>query len=318
MEIISNSNFKTNRIKYFGEGADFALIYFKNIILIIITFGLYYPWAKVEMLNYHYQTTELDNSRFQFHATGEEVFKGFIKIYIILISLFIIYLYSSSDLGLGPAIIYLPILFLIPLAIHGALRYRSSRSSWKGIYFKYNGNRTELFKIFLRGVALSVLTFGIYLSWFKIEIRKYIFKNFHFGNLDFTFKGKGSDLFWIELKFNLLIIPTLGIYYFWYISELYKYYVNNTFVIQDNKEIPLKFKMNPVDVFELVIVNILLIIFTFGLATPWVKVRTLSFFYKFAEIDGHINTENIQQAKYDDYDDAAGDDFLDFLDFDLI
>ena len=64
MEIISERSTAKPTIKYFGKGAEFAIIYFKNIILTLITLGLYYPWAKVEILKYHYQSTELDQARF--------------------------------------------------------------------------------------------------------------------------------------------------------------------------------------------------------------------------------------------------------------
>ena len=79
MEVISGDPATTKRIKYFGNGTEFAVIYFKNIILTVLTLGIYYPWAKVEILKYHYQSSELDDSRFQFHATGEEVFTSFSK-----------------------------------------------------------------------------------------------------------------------------------------------------------------------------------------------------------------------------------------------
>ncbi len=72
------------------------------------------------------------------------------------------------------------------------------------------------------------------------------------------------------------------------------------------------------DIFALVVVNFLLIIFTLGLATPWVIVRTIRFIFRFIEIEGDLDVNAIEQANIDDYGDAAGDDFLDFLDFDLL
>ena len=66
MEVISKKQLLSPSIKYVGKGVEFAIIYFKNIILTILTLGLYYPWAKVEILKYHYQSTALDDSRFSF------------------------------------------------------------------------------------------------------------------------------------------------------------------------------------------------------------------------------------------------------------
>ncbi|TYP97564.1 uncharacterized membrane protein YjgN (DUF898 family) [Tenacibaculum adriaticum] len=323
MEIISGLNTEKKRFKYFGKGSEFAIIYFKNLLLTIVTLGIYYPWAKVEKLKYHYQSTELDKARFTFHATGKEVFRGFIKIYIIFILLYGFLFYGiqteneiTTFIALG--VFYLFFLLIIPFAIHGAARYRASRSSWKGIHFKYLGDKMELFWKFIVGAILTVFTLGIYGAWFSVDIRKYILSHMRFGNLSFDFKGKGESLFWINIKMILFVYPTLGIYSFWYFKNLWKFYADNTEITQNGKKVNFKFNMKVGDIFELFVVNSLLIVFTFGIATPWVIVRTFQFMFRFLEIEEGLDTNSIQQVSYDDYDDAAGDDFLDFLDFDLI
>jgi len=323
MEIISKNPLTNPSIKYVGKGVEFAIIYFKNIILTILTLGLYYPWAKVEILKYHYQSTALDNSRLSFNATGKEVFRGFIKVYGILILLygFLFYALQTQNEMLAFSaigIFYLFLLLVIPFAIHGAVRYRSSRSSWRGIHFKYLGNRAEFFWLYIKGILLTLITIGIYGAWFQVDIRKYIFSHLRFGNLSFDFRGDGGGLFWINLKMILLMYPTLGIYSFWYYKNLWQFYAENTTITQDGKTINFKLKVEAGHVFELVVVNFLLILFTLGLATPWVAVRTLKFFFRFLEIDGEFDADTIQQAEYDDYDDAAGDDALDFFDIDLL
>lgn len=323
MEVISKKQLLSPSIKYVGKGVEFAIIYFKNIILTILTLGLYYPWAKVEILKYHYQSTALDDSRFSFTGTGKEVFRGFIKVYVILILLygFLFYALQTQNKALmfpAIAVFYFFLILVIPFAIHGAVRYRSSRSSWKGIHFKYLGDRAEFFWLYIKGILLTLITIGIYGAWFQVDIRKYIFSHLRFGNLSFDFRGDGGGLFWINLKMILLLYPTLGIYSFWYYKNLWKFYSENTIITQDGKTINFKLKIEAGDVFELVVVNFFLILFTLGIATPWVAVRTLKFFFRFLEIDGEFDTDSIQQAEYDDYDDAAGDDALDFFDIDLL
>lgn len=323
MEVVPTQNTEKKRFTYFGKGAEFAVIYFKNILLTIVTLGLYYPWAKVERLKYHYQSTELDNSRFSFTGTGKEVFKGFIKVYAIIVALYLFLIYATQTqnttlLVIAFTIFYLFFIALIPFAIHGAMRYRASRSAWKGIHFKYLGNRMELFWLCLKGILLSIVTLGIYSAWFQVDIRKYIISHLRFGNLSFDFKGQGDRLFVINLKFIFLFYLTLGLYSIWYYKELMQFYVNNTEITQDGKKVKLRFTMQAGDIFELFIVNFLLIIFTLGLAAPWVVVRTLQFMFRFIEIEEGLDTDKIQQVSYDDYDNAAGDDFLDFLDIDLL
>jgi len=323
MEVISRLNTDKKNFKYLGKGVEFAIIFFKNIILTIITLGLYYPWAKVEKLKYHYQSTELDTTRFSFTGTGKEVFKGFIKLYSALFILYLLVIYASLSQNTTLfltilSLFYLFILLILPFAIHGSARYRASRSSWKGIHFKYLGDRMEFFWIFIKGSLLTIFTLGIYGAWFSVDIRKYIFSHLRFGNLSFNFKGSGETLFWRNLKFALLFFPTLGIYSFWYYKNLWKFYAENTEITQNGKQVNFKINMTPGDIFELVVINALITLLTFGIGLPWVKARTLQFIFRFLEIEEGLNTDIIQQVSYDNYDDAAGDDFLDFLDIDML
>ena len=323
MEIISRLNTEKKSLKYLGQGGEFAIIFFKNIILTIITLGLYYPWAKVERLKYHYQSTELESARFSFSGTGKEVFKGFIKIYAIIFLLYAFVIYAASSqntvlFAVAIGIFYIFFLLFIPFAIHGSLRYKSSRSSWKGIYFKYLGDRMELFWKCITGMLLTIFTLGIYGAWFSVDIRKYVLSHLRFGNLSFDFKGSGDTLFWMNLKFALFFYPTLGIYSFWYFKNVWKYYAENTEITQNGEKVNFKLELQAGDIFELLIVNALITIFTFGIGFPWVKVRTFKFIFRFLEIEECLNTDDIQQVSYDNYEDAAGDDFLDFLDIDLL
>jgi len=323
MSGILGLNSDKKRFQYFGKGIDFTLLFLKNMLLTLISFGFYYPWAKVALLNYHYTATELENTRFTFHGTGNEVFKGFIKVYLLVFILYILlaYAFASQNFllsGIFTSLLYLTAIVLFPLAIHGAVRYRAARSSWKGIYFKYLGDRSELFWKCITGTLITIFTLGIYGPWFVTDLRKYITSHLRFGNLAFDFHGKGETLFWIHLKFFLLFPITLGIYSFWYVKELWSFYAENTEITQNNNQIKFNFTMKAGDAFELFIVNFLLIIFTFGLATPWVIVRTYTFIFRFLEIEEGLNTSTIQKVNYDDYSDATGESALDFFDFDLI
>jgi len=70
-------------LTYHGDGKSLFKIYIVNVLLSVITLGVYYPWAKAKLLAYHYSETELENSRFAFLGTGKEIFKGFVKALLI-------------------------------------------------------------------------------------------------------------------------------------------------------------------------------------------------------------------------------------------
>lgn len=322
MEIVPNTD-REKKFNFKGKGSEFAVIFFKNLILNFLTLGIYYPWAKVERLKYFYQATELHQKRFEFTGTGKEVFKGYIKVYLIFAILITMILIGQSThntalIFISLGLFYSILILLIPFAIHGSLRYKAAKSFWNGINFKYTGIRMQMFRLCLKGFLLTVVTFGIYGSWFNVSLRKYVLSHLKFGNLTFEFKGKGDELFWINIKFILFFYLTMGIYAIWYIKNVYKFYIENIRVYQNNNEVQLKLDITPGGIFSLIFINFILIIFTLGLATPWVTVRVFNYALDNLIIEGELDLNHISQIGSDDFDDASGDDFLDILDINLV
>ena len=96
------------------------------------------------------------------------------------------------------------------------------------------GEGGNLFGTFLAGALLTMVTFGIYGSWFTVSMKKFWNQNTRIAiynrtyALDFT--GQGADLFVINLVTSLLTMVTLGIYVFWGQVKKMKWDYQNTLV----------------------------------------------------------------------------------------
>jgi uncharacterized membrane protein YjgN (DUF898 family) len=319
---MESNHTNTRQLSFHGEGSKLFGIYLVNLLLMIFTLGFYYPWAKATMLRYVYSETEFEGSRFAFHGTGKEMFKGFIKavgIFLVLYAMLILAVWSKNNLimSLGMLIFYASFLLLIPVAIHGALKYRMSRTSWRGIHFGYRGDLKTFVQEFVIGGLLTIATLGIYSFWFTMKLRKYIFSNLRFGNISFDFKGEGMEYFKLNLKGYLLSLITLGVYFFWYAKDLFAYYIDNLEMTQDGNVLKFRSTATAGGYFKLIAVNLLIIIFTLGLGAPWVTVRTIHFIFSNIIIEGELNTDTIQQTEMD-YRDATGEDITDMIDIGLI
>jgi len=319
MELITK---EPRSLKFHGSGGALFGILIVNFLLTVVTLGFYYPWAKAKRLKYLYAETELDNSRFSFHGTGPEMFKGFIKaigIFIVVYGvLFLTAMSGNMVLTIVGVLFFMFAFFLLgPLAIHGSMRYRMSRTSWRSIHFGYRGDRKELIILYLKGIFLSVVTLYIYLAWFICDLRRYIIGNIRFGSISFKYYGKGGDLFIINLKGFFLTILTLGIYGLWWARDMMRFYINNIKIVKNEQEYNINFNASVGDIFVLFLVNYFLVILTLGIAIPWVMVRNIKFIYENSMIDGEFDTSNIQQTE-EDYKDATGEDMLDMLDLNII
>lgn len=311
----------SNKLSFKADGWEFLGILILNWILTSVTFFIYYPWARVARLKFIYQSARLNDTPFVFSGTGNELFKGFIKVLLLFGAMFGTFFWISFAhvewsfvAGYANAII---LLFLIPLAMHSALRYRLARTSWRGVFFGYRGERKQLLLEFVMGYVLVFLSGGLYTAWFIDGLRRYIIGNIRFGNLRFGFDGNGSKLFFIYFKGLILGILTLGIYYFWYMKEWMNYFAAHTFIEQGDQRYYLKPQFTGGSYFGLMLVNVLMLIFTLGLATPFVIIRTATYVLTHLELPQELDLDRIAQTE-DDYADATGDDVMDFLDLGII
>lgn len=315
------NNEYTKLLKFNGDNAKAIGLIIINQILTIITIGIYYPWAKAAYLKYVYGESEYMESRFEFHGTGKEMFKGFIKAVAFIIVVYGVLIACMLSLNkplmvFGYLFFLTAIILVIPIAIHGSNKYRLSRSSWRAIHFGYRGDLKEFTKLFLKEIGLTLVTFGIYSAWMHASLRKYILGHTRFGNIEFKFTGEGDKLFFIRLKGIFLIIVTLGIYSFWYMKELVAYEVNNTKILQGSKEISVRSTLTGGDIFVLFITNYLIIIFTLGIGFGIALNRSMRIIYSNIEFDSEIDTNNLIQTE-DEYKDATGDDMTDLLDISI-
>ncbi len=313
----TQTNQEPHRLRFFAEGSTLFGIIIINTLLTFVTLGLYYPWARAKLLKYFYSQTEFAGSRFEFLGTGREMFIGFIKaigILIVIYALFIIGFYSQN--GLLILLAYLVLIAIIPVAIHGALRYRLSRTTWRGIHFGYEGDLKEFLKLFFKNILLTLVTLGFYSAWMEVNLHTYLQNNIRLGNARVKFEAEGSELFVIYLGGYFLSIITLGIYSFWWITNIHKFYINHTSIVQDDRESPVSTSITGWGFLKLSLLNVVIIIFTLGIGMAWVRVRVMRFYLENIQIDAAFDANALVQTE-GDYKDATGDDLLSMMDIPL-
>ncbi|MCX7655902.1 MAG: YjgN family protein [Treponemataceae bacterium] len=309
------------KLVFTGRGGELFVIQLVNLVLSVLTLGIYYAWGKVRRIAFFYRNTTLEGIPFTFHGTGKEIVIGYVKlilVFIILYGLIVIGALINSTLLLfvGLVVFLGGFIVFIPLMIHGALRYRLSRTSWRGIHMGYRGLKSELLKEYLKGTFLTIITLGIYSSWFTIRLNKYIYSHVRLGSIRFDFEGSGKDLFFLHLKGIIFTLITLGIYSFWYYKNYFNYLTSCYRAYQGEREIRFVAHLKAGDFIKTSIINALLAIITLGFALPWNTIRTLKMKLDAIDISGDFNPDEIEQTEKD-YHDATGASFLDAIDIDI-
>ena len=62
--------------RFHGQGGEYFRIWIVNLVLSILSLSVYSAWAKVRMLRYFYGNTDLSGSRFDFHGRPLAILKG--------------------------------------------------------------------------------------------------------------------------------------------------------------------------------------------------------------------------------------------------
>jgi uncharacterized membrane protein YjgN (DUF898 family) len=188
---------KNYQLQFVGKGFELFKIQIVNLILSLLTLGLYFPWARAKTLQYVYSQTLFEEQPFVFTGIGKQMFKGFIKamlFFVIAFAAVIVLKYFEYE-ALGLLIFYAIILAIIPLALHGTYRYRMAKTLWSGIRFGYDDSRKELAKLFYLNVFFTICTFGVYGAWLTVNLRRYIIDHIKFGDARFFIEVKALNIF---------------------------------------------------------------------------------------------------------------------------
>ena len=306
------------QLKFEGKGSELFGIFIDNFFLNLLTLGIYYPWAKAKQLRYYYSSTSINNSDFQFSGTGKEMFFGLAKALAVLF--FLNFAYEAIMAGmvmdwmllLGGMLYFLFFWLLIVIASVGAKRYRMSRTSWRGIRFRFEGTFKETSMLIAKGWLMSILTLGLYYPYYRNRFQAYWTSRSSFGNIAFNYDGQGNEVFSIWIKGILISILTFGIYMFWLKANLQRYFWNRTSYsdtrIVSNLYGGIWLKES--------LIYILLIIITFGFGMAWATVRYKRFYLGTFSLEGKIDLAAVKQSEAK-LTGATGEGMADFFDVEM-
>lgn len=289
---------ESRTLSFHGNGGSLFKIYLVNLLLMIITLGIYSCWAKVKVRKYLLTQTEFDGDFFDYHGMGKELLSGYWKAGLIFGLPLAILHRLPTMLGGGTvllivcsALAYISIFLMIPFGMARARRYRLSRTSWRGIRFSFRGKAWDFTKLFIGGTFLTAITLGLYYPFFAARKHGFMVGHSYFGNRPFEFDGNGRDLFTPYLRTWLLTLPTLGLSWLWFLAQKQRYFWEHTF----SGSLQFRSTVTGRALLGFYSKNLLLLLFTAGLAWPWVVVRKMQFFFRYLTLEGAIEPESIHQ-----------------------
>lgn len=294
------------RPRFNGSAGEFFGIWIVNVLLSVVTLGIYSAWAKVRTQRYFYANTTLVDSSFEYLADPIRILKGRLVAYAFLVTLGV-----SARLEAYWVVIplYLFVLALFPALIWLGLRFRARYSAWRGLRFRFDAPVSGSYGVFMGLPLLSLFTLNLLIPWVHIKQQDYMVQGHSFGGTRFDFRAASGDYFtpfFIALGASVAggigffvtitlfagakesspgalgVVGMLLVLVFYaglfavsiYLRTAWTNLLwNNTRLGEHRFESTLK----PLDMIGLYFTNALAILCTVGLAVPWARVRMMRY-----------------------------------------
>ncbi|WP_374601271.1 YjgN family protein [Arenimonas sp.] len=174
-------------VEFTGRVGEYFGIWIVNVVLTLLTLGIYSAWAKVRTERYFYGNTRIDGSPFEYLATPVQILKGRLVAYAVVIAMGI-----SAHFGF--LVVYFPlviaVLLLLPWLLQRALRFRARYSAWRGLRFRFVNGVDEAYLNFMFRPLLMIPTLYMLLPWVRKHQQEYIVTGHRFGGMRFGFQGE--------------------------------------------------------------------------------------------------------------------------------
>lgn len=145
------STTQRHAVVFTGSGSEYFRIWIVNLLLIMVTLGLYYPWAKVRKLKYFYNNTEVAGHALDFHGDPKRMLRGFLLMAVLLAA----YSAAGRKSQLAGGVAGLIMMLIWPALIRSSLQFRLANTSWRGLRFHFAGSMGGIYLVF----ALPMLAF---------------------------------------------------------------------------------------------------------------------------------------------------------------
>jgi len=192
---------------YDGGVRELFPIVMVNLVLNLLTLGLYRFWAKTRVRRYFLSRVSFLSDRLEYTGTGKELFIGFLIVLAILAPIGIAFEFltqfavgnSLETAAIVQAAYALLFYFLIQIAVYRAQRYRLSRTTWRGIRGAQGGSAILYALLAMMWSAITLLTLGLAYPLMRRSLQGYKINNALFGSESFHFEGGAGPLYlaWI-------------------------------------------------------------------------------------------------------------------------
>ena len=272
--------------RFEGQGGEYFKIWIVNILLSILTLGIYSAWAKVRNHRYFYSNTRIGEHSFEYLADPITILKGRIVAALFLA----VYLLSQNFMPLLTAALMLVFVVALPWLVCKSMSFRNRNTAFRNIRFGFDGGYFAALKAFVLWPIAGSLTLGLLMPYAIYRQKHFLVENSRYGTTPFEPDFGAGEFYGIYLRafgivmlaVLLVLIPILGpllamglyLFVFAYVSVRTNNLIYNTTSLQQHG---FESTLAVGRLAWIYLSNWFLVAITLGLATPWAKVRLANY-----------------------------------------
>ena len=338
---------KTAPVKFHGTATAYFPIWIVNILLTIVTLGIYSAWAKVRTNRYFYSSTEIDGHRFSYLATPLQILKGRIIAVLIFGGFYLAITFSPAVAG----VLMLAYVVLMPWILCKSIKFNMQMTGYRNIRFNFHGKYGQAFLVFMLYPFLSIFTLYLAMPLALKAIDTFLYENISYGDKNIETDLSGGTYYkaafgaaFIALLMFTVVMMGIGFEAFGNMADpeakpsvvtsiifmatyvgvfivsgsFYTKIIRNHVFANSKIEDVANFNSS-IGVTSLAVLrltNILALICSLGLAIPWIKVRTANYFAMSTEVTVLPGANDVIADQSQGVN-AIGDEVAEAFDFDI-
>ncbi|MBN8444640.1 MAG: DUF898 domain-containing protein [Gammaproteobacteria bacterium] len=329
---VKTPSYRTSTVEFSGKGGEFFGIWIVNILLTIVTLGIYSAWAKVRTQQYFFGHTKVDGHAFRYLATPIQILKGRLLAFAVIA----VFSLLTQLIPVFALVFALAAIFVMPWLLVQGIKFNLRMTAYRNVRFGFHGTYGGAFLNFIVFPIIAVFTFYLLMPYVLKRMDKFVYENVSFGGRKMQVNTIGGTYYEAVFKaffatlgafivfaivlaifagITGLAIPSgdvsaLGgvmaivfgaVYILGYVlvialsQAIYRATIRNHVFASSELEGVAKFKSS-VDVFDYCILlasNYLMIAFSLGLTYPVAKVRHAAYLASLTEVSVNSEIDNL-------------------------
>lgn len=318
------------QFEFQGKAGEYFKIWIVNVLLSIVTLGIYSAWAKVRNHRYFYSNTQLAGHSFEYTANPINILKG----RIIAVFFFAGYVFSTEFM---PVLTLLFVgLFVIgfPWLACKSLAFRNRNTVFRNIRFGFDGTYFEALKAFILWPFLGMISFGLLLPYAVYRQKYFVVHYARYGTTRFQTNFRSGEFYNIYLvAFGILLLGIIAtgaiglvlppilplvslplyLFLFAFVNARSMNLIYNQTLLQEHG---FDSQIQVAKLAWIYLSNALAVALTIGLAMPWAKVRLAAYHASCLRLQSRGSLDEFVAAQ-EKYVSAVGEEIGDVFDLDI-